>query len=165
MGNGDDRYYSLRLEVRAFIGVCILLATGLTTDLRAQAIAVQGGNPTLSITTAVAGGEPIPVVNVATSLRYQRRFVTQKITVATVCPSQSFILKVVATNVTSGVAQPEVTLTNGMLAVDLVRSIPWGFFNFATCILQYTASATFAQGNSADLGNDGHTVTYTIVRQ
>jgi hypothetical protein len=56
-------------------------------------------------------------------------------------------------------------LTNGMPETDFVTSIPWGFFTYSTCTVQYTASATFADGNSAEQGNDVHTVTYTLVGQ
>jgi hypothetical protein len=52
-----------------------------------------------------------------------------------------------------------------MLATNLITNIPAGFFNFATATLNYQASATFAQGNSAELGDDVHTVTYTITAQ
>jgi hypothetical protein len=61
---------------------------------------------------------------------------------------------------------PAVALTNGMLAVDFITSIPGAAgWTTVTPTLQYTASATFAQGNSADLGNDVHTVTYTLQLQ
>jgi len=72
---------------------------------------------------------------------------------------------VVATNVSSGVAAPQVTLSNGMLATDIIRSIPTGGTLNKSCTLRYTASATFAQGNSTELGTDVHTVTYTLMAQ
>jgi hypothetical protein len=68
--------------------------------------------------------------------------------------------------VTYGVAAPPVSLTNGMLAVDFITDIPsTGAWTRDTPTLQYTASATFAQGNSAEMGNDLHTLTYTLVVQ
>ncbi|HTY57623.1 MAG TPA: hypothetical protein VMF59_02360, partial [Bacteroidota bacterium] len=88
-----------------------------------------------------------------------------KITVAASCPGQRFSLSVLATNLTYGVAAPQVTLFNGMLATDFVKSIPTGNPLNKTCTLQYTASSTFAQGNSTELGNDVYTVTYTLVAQ
>jgi hypothetical protein len=128
----------------------------------AQPIDVRGGNPTLNITTGSPGSEPIPVVNTATTIRYRRQAAVSKITVRTTCPGQSFTLKVLATGVTRGVAAPEVTLVNGMLDTDFITNIPDAGFTVTTITLRYTASATFAQGNSAEQGNDVHTVTYTI---
>jgi len=138
-------------------------------DARGQAgaIVVNGGNITMSLTTGAAGSEPVAVINTSTSLTYWRQAADAKITVQTSCASQAFGLQVVATGVTRGVAQPAVTLTNGMLAVDLIRTIRRvpSSWTSATATLQYTASATFAQGNSSEMGDDDHTVTYTIVRQ
>jgi hypothetical protein len=63
------------------------------------------------------------------------------------------------------VAAPEVDLVDGMLAVDFITNIrnqrPPNWTS-DTITLRYTASATFAQGNSAEMGNDVHTVTYTL---
>jgi hypothetical protein len=147
----------------------ILKCTGLTvlmffvSQATAQPIDVRGGNPTLNITTGVAGGQPTPRVNTATSIRYWRQAAISKITVRTTCPGQSFTLTVVATGVTRGVAAPQVTLLDGMLGVDFITNIPSaGTWTFTTPTLRYTASATYAQGNSAEEGNDVHTVTYTI---
>ncbi|MCI0706275.1 MAG: hypothetical protein L0Y80_02155 [Ignavibacteriae bacterium] len=131
----------------------------------AQQIEVRGGNPVLSITTAVIGSEPTVVVNTTSTLRYRRQNRVTKITVQTSRPSQSFTLKALAQSVPLGTAAPEVTLTNGMPATDFVVNIPAGSNIRRTCTLRYTASATFAQGNSAEMGNDVHTVTYTLVRQ
>ena len=122
-------------------------------------------NPNISITTGIAGGTMNSVVNTTSSIRYNKQSVITKITVKTSCPSQSFGLQVVATGVTKGVAAPAVSLIDGMLAVDFITSIPNSGFTNATPTLQYTASATFAQGNSAELGNDVHTVTYTLQAQ
>jgi len=163
----NSRPYSFqKRESKALVGFLLLLAIFMSQDLRAQApISVRGGNPTLSITTGLPGSEPIPVVNTATSIRYRRQAQVSKITVRTICTPQNFTLKVLATGVTYGVAAPEVTLTNGMLDTDFITNIPNSGFVQTTVTLQYTASATFAQGNSAELGNDVHTVTYTILVQ
>jgi hypothetical protein len=169
MKKTDNQAPHIKKAQNAVIGSLLLLILCLTAEVRAQ-ITVRGGNQTLNITTGMAGSEPIPVVNTSGSLRYSRQNTNNytKITVQTVCPSQSFDLRVLAAGVVQGVAQPEVDLVNGMLAVDLIRDIQnrrppnW---NNTTITLQYTASATFAQGNSAELGNDVHTVTYTILVQ
>ena len=128
-------------------------------------ITVNGGNISPTITTGVAGGQLVNVVNTVTSLTYSKQKVIQKITVSTSCAGQRFNLSVVAINVTKGVAAPEVFLINGNPAVDFITSIPKTGAATGACTLQYTASATFAQGNSTELGNDVHTVTYTIQAQ
>jgi hypothetical protein len=149
--------------------VIVLFAIGLlVTETEAQTgfINVRGGNITMNITTGAAGSQPVAVTNTITSLRYWRQAKIAKITVKTTCPTQAFNLQVVATGVTYGVAAPAVSLTNGMLAVDFITNIPsTGTWTNTTPTLQYTASATFAQGNSAELGNDLHTLTYTLVVQ
>jgi hypothetical protein len=119
----------------------------------------------MSITDGVADGDLLPIVNTSASLRWRRLSVLAKITVSTTCPGQRFTLKVFAVNPSEGVAAPEVTLTTGAPAVDLVTNMPGGGPRNNDCILRYTASATFSQGNSAELGNDVHTVRYTIVAQ
>jgi hypothetical protein len=149
--------------------VILLFVIGLhATAARAQTgyINVRGGNITMNITTGAAGSQPIAVTNTVTTLRFWRQAKIAKITVTTSCPTQAFNLQVVATGVVRGVAAPAVSLTNGMLAVDFITNIPsTGTWTYDTPTLQYTASATFAQGNSAELGNDLHTLTYTLVVQ
>jgi len=119
----------------------------------------------MTITTGIAGGQLSNIVNTVTALQYQKQKKLSKITVATACTGQRFNLQVVATSPTRGTAQPAVILINGNPAVDFIRDIPRTGATSATCTLQYTASATFAQGNSTELGNDIHTVTYTIQAQ
>lgn len=148
--------------------VAAMMLTGgllLAGPAAAQQITVRGGNPLITITTGPAGGQPNPVVNTTSSLRWRRQNHIAKITVSTACPAQHFSLAVLATNVSQGVAAPQVNLIDGMLARDLITNIPTGAPNFKTATLQYTASATFAQGNSAELGADVHTVTYTLLAQ
>jgi hypothetical protein len=147
-------------------GLCLFLCAALfSSRLGAQTISVLGGNPLLSVTTGTAVAQPVAVTNVASSLQWLRQNVITKITVSTSCPGQRFSLAVLATNLAYGVAAPQVTLHNGMLATDFVKSIPTGAPRNKTCTLRYTASATYAQGNSSELGNDVHTVTYTLVAQ
>jgi hypothetical protein len=167
MNNNISHYPYLTRQHKAVIGFFLLVTILLTTDLRAQgAISVRGGNQTLNITTGMAGSEPIPVVNTGSTIRYRAQAKISKITVRTVCVGQHFTLKVLATGVTQGVPAPEVTLSSGMVDTDFITNIPTNAtFNQTNVTLQYTASATFAQGNSADLGNDVHTVTYTILAQ
>lgn len=139
------------------------ILVGLVQPLFAQ---VSGGNPLLTVSTAVMGSEPVAVTNTSTTLAYSREpGHTTKITVATVCTGQHFTLKVLATGMANGTAAPEVTLTNGMLATDFIRDILKNGNKDNTAILRYTASATFAQGNTAELGNDVHAVSYTLVLQ
>ena len=145
---------------------CILsLIFVIHQGVLAQSIQVKGGNVTLSISNGTAGGQLLDVVNTTTTLAYQKQNATAKITVKTVCLGQNFNLEVVAINVTAGVAAPTVLLLNGGPAIDFVRDIPKNGTKNQTCRLQYTASSTFAQGNSNELNNDVHTVTYTIQLQ
>lgn len=129
------------------------------------AISLKGGNPTISLTTGTAGGQLLSVVNTTSSLAYKvAKTEVRKITVVTSCPGQRYSLSVLATSVSQGVAAPEVTLINGNPAIDFITNAPAKNGN-GTATLQYTASATFAQGNSTELGDDVHTITYTIQAQ
>jgi hypothetical protein len=152
----------IALHVGLLTAVLVLSAT---TKSAAQAVAVNGGNITLSITTGTAGGQLVSVINTSTTLSYQKQSALAKITVSTSCPGQKFDLGVVALNATTGVAAAAVTLMNGSPAVDFINNIPKTGAKTGTCTLQYTASATFSQGNSIELGDDVHTITYTIQAQ
>jgi hypothetical protein len=144
----------------------LILLSATSVEAQAQTITVQGGNPIMRIT----GGPPIvePMVSSSTTctLRWKRLKDTAKIAVSTICPGQKFTLKVFAINVEDGVAAPEVTLRDGMLAVDFVTNIVRDKNKNYICTLRYTASATYAQGNSSELGGDDvHTVRYTLLEQ
>ena len=153
------------MNAHCFRSLGLLIVLCAAVPVRAQQITVLGGNPLLNVATGTAGAQPVPVTNTASSLRWRRQNVISKITVSTSCPGQRFSLAVLATNLSYGVAAPQVTLFNGMLATDFILSIPTGNPLNKTCTLRYTASSTFAQGNSTELGNDVHTVTYTLVAQ
>jgi len=148
-----------------YLSLVTALFVVLSSQGTSQAISVSGGNQTLTINAGTAGGQPTSVSNTTCSLSYQRQSKTSKITVATSCAGQSFNLSVLATNVTKGNAAPQVSLVNGNPAADFITNIPSTGTRNATCNLQYTASATFSQGNSSEVGNDVHTVTYTILAQ
>jgi len=155
----------MRPLTRTLALTILLLSVGGISGAYSQ-LTILGGNINMTVTTGVAGGEPIAVTNATISLRYRLQNRITKITVRTSCPGQRFNLAVVATSVPQGTAAPQVTLTNGMLAVDLIVSIPRRPPNTnQTATLLYTASSTFAQGNSAELGNDVHTITYTLLDQ
>jgi len=124
-------------------------------------INIQGGSPTLTISTALPGGQPLPVQDVSTRLRVRRQLYTQKVTVATNCVNQKFTLRVLIFNNSIGTPAPEVTLVHNAPAVDIWRNISAGFWTWTNADLRYTASATFAQG----VGSDVHTVTYTVLAQ
>jgi hypothetical protein len=149
------------------LGLLVLVFCVFQSELQAQPppVKISGGNVAMTISSGLPGGELAAVVNTSTTLNYRRENFLTKITVTTFCPGQDFTLKVVATNVTAGTAAPEITLTHGMLAVDFITNIPRKPPSTGSCTLRYTASATFAQGNSAEVGNDVHTVTYTILAQ
>lgn len=148
------------------VALVLFHLVGPAEQAAAQAeVEVRGGNQTLNITTGSAGSEPIAVVNSLSTLRYRRPSVVSKITVQTSCPSQAFSLSIVATGVVQGVAAPAVDLVDNMAATNCITSIPTSGFGIVTVTLLYTATATFAQGNSTDQGDDVHTVTYTILAQ
>jgi hypothetical protein len=126
-------------------------------------VQVLGGNPVLNITTGTATTGLASVSSTTASLRWRRQNVVCRMTVSVSCPGQRFTLKVLATNLSSGVAAPEVNLLNGMAATTVITNIPTGTPTWRTCTLRYTASATFEQGTSAELGNDAYAITYTLV--
>ena len=153
------------MRLGLILSAVLTLLIFLVSEATAQngIIRILGGNLTMNITTGAAGSQPVADVDVTRTLQYWRKAAIAKVTVGTSCPTQAFTLRVLATGVVQGVAAPEVTLTDGMLAVDFITSIPSaGTWTSSTITLQYTASATFAQGNSAELGNDVHSVTYTL---
>ena len=139
------------------------LATALNTDDHTVTVTVEaineaaiiGGDLELTINTATAGSEPDDAVdNTSCDLDWTTNEDTKKITVETDQAAPTFTLKVVAQTVTGGTAAAEVTLsTTG--ANDFVTAISE---TTGGCDLQYTASATAAQGT----GSDVHTVTYTL---
>ncbi|MBP6671644.1 MAG: hypothetical protein KA247_00770 [Bacteroidetes bacterium] len=137
----------------------------LCVSVSAQSMDIKGGNVTMTVSTGIAGSQPVSAVNSSTTLTYKKQNQISKITVKTVCLAQAFTLDVEATNVTGGNAAPAVLLVNGNAAMDLIRNIPKNGSTTFTCRLQYTASATFEQGNSSEVTNDTHTVTYTIQLQ
>ncbi len=143
----------------AIIAVTILLS--VCVDFSYSQLQMQGGNPTLTISTALPGGQPLPVQDGSSRVRVRRQLFTQKVTVATNCVGQKFTLRVLIFNNSVGTPAPEVTLVHNAPAVDIWRNIAWGFGTWTTADLQYTASATFAQGT----GSDVHTVTYTVLAQ
>lgn len=154
------------LQKALMLAILSVVLSALQTELYAQPpVKISGGNVVMTISTGLPGGELVSVVNTSTTMNYRRETYLTKITVSTSCPGQDFTLKVVATNVNAGTAAPEVTLTHGMPAADFITNIPPRPPNSGSCTLQYTASATFAQGSSAEVGNDIHTVTYTILAQ
>lgn len=135
-----------------------------STAVQAQAVTIVGGNQTMTVTTAVIGSQPTAVTNTTVRVRIRQQAVITKVTARTSCPGQSFNLSVVATSTPVGTIMPEITLVDGMLAADLVTNIPADNRN-RTIRVRYTASATFAQGTSAEMGSDVHTITYTLIAQ
>jgi hypothetical protein len=155
---------ALARKIQFVVGAAILLFD--TSRSPAQQISITGGNLVMAVTTGAAGSEPVAVTNTNDRLRYKRLSVISKITVSTSCPGQNFNLSVIAVSPTDGTAMPAVTLVNGQPESDFIVNIPKSPpSNNRTATLRYTAWATFAQGNSAEVGNDVHKVTYTIVAQ
>ncbi len=156
---------NMRTPGRTLVLVMAVLFLGSFSVSYGQ-MTIQGGNISMTISTGAAGGEPTPVTDATIALRFKLQTSLTKITVRTTCPGQRFNLAVVASSVPVGTPAPEVSLIDGMFDVDLIVSIPPKPPNAnQTATLLYTASSTFAQGNSAELGNDVHTVTYTLTDQ
>jgi hypothetical protein len=146
--------------------IMVTLLFALTVIHARAQVTVTGGNILLQITSpGPVGQDVISSTSTAAGLRWKQEDVVTKVTVSTSCPGQRFTLRVLATNISAGVAAPEVTLTHGMPPVDFLRDVPPGKPNIKRCTLRYTASASFEQGNSTELGNDVHSVTYTIQAQ
>lgn len=145
----------------------IILAALTCVPLSATAqLRIQGGNVTLSVSTGLPGPVPPSATVSTTSLRWRQETVNTKITIATICPGQKFTLRAVATGITGGgIPAPEVMLQEGMPAADFIVAIPSRKPNNGRCTIQYTAEASFEQGNSMELGDDIHTVIYTIVAE
>jgi hypothetical protein len=116
-------------------------------------LAITGGDITLTINTATAGSNPDAVQDVTCGLLWTVNTTDKKIVVATNQASFDHTLKVLATSVSGGTAAAEVTLTDD--AQDLVTGVAE---TLGSCTLQYTASATAAQGTQSV----AHTITYTI---
>lgn len=154
------------MSARLWFG-SLVLAICASATAGAQALSVAGGNQVLQITSAQPGQEPTPVVNSLTSLSYRRQSKISKITISTSCPGQRFTLRVRAVSVQDGTPTSTITLTNGMPAADVVRDIPaqGGIPPRRSAALEYTASSTFDQGNSTELGTDSHVITFTLVAQ
>jgi hypothetical protein len=147
-------------ERNVWLSVIVLLGLLVLTEVDAKAqMNLGGGNPTLTINSAVAGSDPTSVLNTTTTISYRGQVNVTRITVQTTCPGQKFTLTVVATGVTKGTAQSAVTLVNGAAALNLITNIPTVWGSTVTATLNYTASALFSQGT----GTDTHTVKYTLI--
>ena len=129
-----------------------------------------GGVVSLVVDAADAGAEPAEAVDASTELHWVNGLGgAAKLTVATVCPGQRFGLSV-GLQLTSGgsaaTVAPPVALLDGMLAADVLRDVPTSApAREGTAVVIYRASATVADGTSADHGDDVHTVTYTFLAQ
>ena len=148
----------MRRVGRLFLAVLVLLTwTGVAP---AADLTVEGGDVSLSVSSATAGQDPDPDVDETTSdLKYKKDAVdpTMKVTVATNLGSPLFTMKIEAINVGDG--NPTGELIVGTAAQDLITSITSEIFAF--CDLRYTSIALASDGT----GTDNHTVTYTIIAQ
>ncbi len=131
-----------------------------------------GGSLTLTISTATAGSEPDDETDNSTEIFWDADFgLTAKMTVSTMCATQAFKLFVdfrVTTwgSGTAGTEQGEIALVDGMADTDIFRDIPSTLpGRTGNGTLTYRASATVADGNSVEHGDDFHTVTYTLLAQ
>lgn len=155
----DVRLLSMTLAICVVLAGAALGASsdGHTVTVQVSAVnelAVSGGNITLTVNSATAGSDLDDATdNTTCELDWTTNQASKKITAETNLAAPSFILKVVAQNVSGGTAAPEVTLST--TAQDFVTGASQ---SSGSCDLAYTASATAAQGT----GSDVHTITYTI---
>lgn len=156
-----------------------LLLMSATTFMSARGVAAQelrfnsGGGPiSLTIESAVAGSEPLDATDNSTEIYWDANFgVPAKLTVTTIAPGQNFNLYLLLSIpdqglAAQGVVQPEIQLIDGMLDTDILTAIPStlpGRQGFG--ILEYRATATVADGNSTEHGDDSHIVTFTLLAQ
>ena len=127
-----------------------------------------GGVVALEVDAATAGSEPAAVSDGSTELHWVNGLgATAKLTVRSTCPGQQFGLTVQAQVGTgSATAAPPVDLIDGMAATDLLLDISSDpAAREGTATITYRASATVADGTSADHGDDVHTVVYTLLDQ
>ena len=116
-------------------------------------LAVTGGDITITINAATAGSDPDAEQDATCGLLWTVNTTNKKIVVATNQASFDHTLKVLATSVSGGTAAAEATIST--VASDLVTGVAE---TLGSCTLQYTASATAAQGTQSV----AHTITYTI---
>lgn len=116
-------------------------------------VAITGGDITLTISTATAGSNPPWATNGSCGLNWTTNETGKKITVETDQVSADHTLKVVATGVSGGTATAERTVT--VAPQDFITGVAE---TTGGCTLNYTASATAAQGTSSMV----HAITYTI---
>lgn len=128
----------------------------VTVDVQAiNEVAITGGNLTLTIDSATAGGAPAAASDSTTGdLDWSTNESSRKITVATDLAAPKYSLTVDAANATGGTGAGAVSLST--TAQDFVTGIS---ATAGGCDLSYSASATLAAG----VGTDVHNVTYTII--
>jgi hypothetical protein len=164
----SEIYHLVRLFTYIGRGILILAWLILSGEILCSQTVI-GGNITINILDPnSATMQPASAVKTTATLQYSasnRRI--RKVTVGATITNEHYSLLVQATNVPAGhgVAQPPVDLMNIATAADFIRDIPTRA-GTATCTLQYTATATYADGNTTE--NGGNTVvmvTYTQVAQ
>ena len=117
-------------------------------------VAITGGAVSLTISTATAGSEPDAASDSATAdLAWTTNEASKKITVESDLATPNFSLQVTAGTVSGGTSAGAVSVSN--VATDFVTGIGT---TVGSCDLEYSASATAADGT----GSDAHTITYTL---
>ena len=115
----------------------------------------------LTITSATAGSEPASDTDTSGTLVWTTNEASKKITVESDLGTVTikFTLNVLATSVSGGTAVTGGVTFDSSYTADTASDFITGVSEtVGDCTLQYTASATAAQG----IGTDTHTITYTI---
>ena len=120
-------------------------------------IDLVGGPLTLQVNSINENaGQPNPAIDASTKLLWTSNGDARKIAVGSNITSPRFVLKIEAekTGVGTGIAQPEVTLSNNAQH-DLILGVQR---SAGSCKLKFSAVADVAQG----IGAESYLITYTI---
>ncbi len=145
------------------VGVLIIAVGSIlswTGVAPAGELLIEGGDVSLTVSSATAGQDPDPAVDETTSnLKYSKGGTdpTMKITVVGSAGVHPFTLKVEAINAGAGSPTGEVIV--GTTAQDLVTNITTLVFRY--CDLRYTLAPLASDGTGADT----YTTTYSITAQ
>ncbi|MGD0337199.1 MAG: hypothetical protein ABSB78_00260 [Bacteroidota bacterium] len=157
--------FSINYKVRILCGVAFVLIFS-HFYLVGQSMTMNITTPqTLTITTGSSIAQPSSVPNTTCILTYRPPAgYTYRITVQTNLATPKYTLTVTTTNPTRGTSAGTVSLSDGSTAAkNFITGITRQGTTRFTATLTYVASAKYSQGNTAELGNDSHTVTYTFL--
>jgi hypothetical protein len=155
------------------VALILLICAGWKGVVEAQTLTISG-DLFLTVSSGSSIAQPPPVVNSGITLTYNvgANFsgINKKITVSRTVTNNRYNLKTHAINISAngGTAQSAIDLSISPGPVDFIRDIPWWSWigGNKMCNLEYTVTATYAQGCSdQNGGNTIFNVTYTLLNQ